>query len=858
MRISKKIVVFVVGFCLPAILGASYSLSVWFDNRIDELKHAAIEAELLNVKRLVGNDLHQLASLNRIHSLAIDGANSNSRERFESSWLTGEGDENIAVFSLQDKKTTAYVQPSSDFNFSQLPDELFNVTQPTTGFVSLAQGDFMVSVNPISATESIVLVRKVDNELLARYQVNDFIYQMELKTGTLGRDLMVDDHNLTGMFNVPGVIGGSELHLFVSIIETAFSEVEQHSAVAIYLIWGLSLLLLLLGYSWLKLSIVRPFKLILKQLAAIDPTAKTYKPLQGYGCSELRVFADQVNALLARIFRQKERSKTTLEAIVEAVILTDAWAKVVYLNPRAERLLKISSQQAVGMPISQLFKSDNSINDTLFAMMVADEMQPLTDKVKFTAHEPKIMERNISNLRNPQQKVIGNVIVLRDITQEELLKHQLRRRANYDPVTSLLNRCAFEERLTDFSQQADIITLCYFDLEQFKLINDSCGHNAGDRMLKLVARAIQGCVEDHYYLLARLGGDEFGLALKNQAITELAPFVQRIIDNVAMQVIEADGSHYKVGCSVGVAVAQAPYIQEQELLKDAEIACIAAKQAGRNQIHFYDDKDNELNYQRNAPKWAMRITQAIEHNELLLYCQPIKGLAHDCGPKRFEVLLRIQEPGGRMLPPAQFIAAAERFKLMIEVDKEIIRKTFLWLSMHESFWDDHCFSINLSGNSLGAEGMVDYIAQQLARFGIPSRCICFEITETSAIQNRNRALSMLHQLRKQGFSFALDDFGTGFASYGYLRELPVNYVKIDGCFIKTLANSAKDYAIVKSIHDVCHVMGIETVAEFVENQAIIDRLESIGIDYAQGYAIGRPQSLEEYGNQVLQESRLMA
>lgn len=223
-----------------------------------------------------------------------------------------------------------------------------------------------------------------------------------------------------------------------------------------------------------------------------------------------------------------------------------------------------------------------------------------------------------------------------------------------------------------------------------------------------------------------------------------------------------------------------------------------------------------------------------------------------------EILLRIQEPCGRILSPAQFIAAAERFKLMTDVDKEVIRKTFLWLSLNEHLWADHCLSINLSGNSLGAEGMVEYIAEQLNRFDIPSSCICFEITETSAIQNRNRAMDMLNRLRKLGFSFALDDFGSGFASYGYLRELPVDYVKIDGCFVKTIASNAKDYAIVKSIHDVCCVMGIETVAEFVENQEIIDKLSDIGINYAQGYAIGRPQSLDLYQKDIAPNAKAIA
>lgn len=848
MHISKKLIVFVVGFCLPAIMVMSYSLSFWFDNRVDELKHAFIDSELANIQGQISKELKQLELFNQIYAIPMMSLEDEKYSAFEQAWLGSEVAESFHLFYLQEGKfvpfSSAYNRVNR-FDVAVLAPLLVEPNRQEKGFVLLSGKGFMVSIVPVSETLSIALLKSIDNSLLSHYQGSVFLSGVTLKPGAITSSLISTSSDPKFVFNVPSLLGETGLHLEVNFSEQAFKDIYSESSVVIYLMWGLSLLLLFIGYLWLRLGLVRPFKQLLCQLANVDPSAKTYKPLQGDGCSELMVIAEQVNGLLARIFQQKERSKTTLEAIVEAVILTDAAAKVVYLNPQAERLFSIRSANAVGMRIDRLFKSDGDINRVLFSFMQDGGDSPLLSKVKFDSQSPKIMERSISHLRNPSSHIIGTVIVLRDITQEELLKHQLRRRANYDAVTSLLNRSAFEERLIDFSTNAQTLSLCYFDLEQFKLINDSCGHNAGDAMLKMVAKAIHNSLEGET-LLARLGGDEFGLALKDLGVIAVAQQVKSIIDSVAMLVMEHHGCHYKVGISAGIAIARSPYIVPQELLKDADIACIAAKRKGSNQVHFYDDKDKELIYQRNAPKWAVRIAQAIEYNELLLYYQPIRGLNGKCQRKRMEILLRIQEPCGRILPPAQFIAAAERFKLMTEVDKEVIRKTFLWLSMHEELWDDHCLSINLSGNSLGAEGMVDYIIGQLQRFAIPSHCICFEITETSAIQNHERAMEMLNQLRKQGFSFALDDFGTGFASYGYLRELPVNYVKIDGCFIKTLASNAKDYAIVKSIHDVCRVMGIETVAEFVENQEIIDRLESIGINYAQGYAIGRPKSLESY------------
>ncbi|MGL5360218.1 MAG: putative bifunctional diguanylate cyclase/phosphodiesterase, partial [Shewanella sp.] len=611
--------------------------------------------------------------------------------------------------------------------------------------------------------------------------------------------------------------------------------------------------IVILGYIWLRRCLLNPFKALMQQLARVDPAANVYQPMVIAGDLELGVFAKRVNELLAKIYQQKEQAKITLECIAEAVIVTDVDANVIYMNPKAERLLNVSLREACGQSLAALLKAGEPMNQAVQQCIGLGDSAPQLEKIKLLVDKPRIMARSISNLRNHHGAVVGTVVVLRDITQEELLKHQLHQRANIDAITALPNRQAFEARLPRFAKSAKTIAVCYLDLEQFKLINDNCGHGAGDRMLAMVAKAMQACLGPEE-LLGRLGGDEFGLIIRNRSALSVARLLRHLSHQVSLQVLHDDNGQggqgqYRVGLSIGVAFGWAPDIDARELLKDADIACIAAKAKGFNQIHFYDDKDKELTYQRNAPKWAVRIARALEDNELILYYQSIRGLGSAQQRQRMEILLRIQEPCGRLLPPAQFIAAAERFKLMPEIDKEVIRKTFLWLSLHPQLWPDHCVSINLSGNSLGAEGMVEYIAKQQALFDIPSQCICFEITETTAIQNRHRGMEMLKQLRKLGFSFALDDFGSGFASYGYLRELPVDYVKIDGCFVKNLAVNAKDYAIVKSIQDVCRVMGIETVAEFVENQDIIDRLYSIGINYAQGYAIGRPQPLSGYMDQ---------
>lgn len=847
MRIGNKILVFIAGFCLPAVVLVSYCLGYWFDHRVEQLRQDNVQHELTNVQQQFHIDLDRLSFLTNIYASPLSRVDGDLLESIESSWRESAISANLHWFILQGGQLHSVLANTSSIALptqQEIARAVLAADKPQLAGAYLA-GDvgLVVTAVAVAPEEFVLLVRQLSAQDLLEYAQVPLVTEVQMSSSNLATA-----KDYVGFVPIPSLLNNTPLYLQVQFSTEPFQEVKldlDWVSVGIIL---LGVLIVALGYIWLRAGLLKPFKSMMKQLALVDPTASVYRPVSGEGNAELEVLASRVNSLLARIYQQKERGKTTLESIAEAVILTDIDAKVIYMNPKAESLLDVASCYAVGQSLASLLKAGEQLNQAVFHCMRLGETTPQVAKIKLLTATPRIIERSISNVLNHDKEITGTVVVLRDITQEELLKRQLQKRANFDGITGLLNRQAFEEQLPQFASQAKRIAVCYLDLEQFKLINDSCGHTAGDRMLALVARAIQSCLGPQT-LLARLGGDEFGLVICDSTALSVAQQLKQIIAQVSLQVLHDKNCNYKVGLSIGVAFGRAPYINALELLKDADIACIAAKAKGTNQIHFYDDKDKELTYQRNAPKWAVRIAQAIEENELLLYYQPIRGLGASSKRQRMEILLRIQEPCGRILAPAQFIAAAERFKLMPEIDKEVIRKAFLWLSLNPQLWPDHCISINLSGNSLGAEGMVEYIAQQQHIFDIPSQCVCFEITETTAIQNRQRGMEMLRQLRKLGFSFALDDFGSGFASYGYLRELPVDYVKIDGCFVKNLAVNAKDYAIVKSIQDVCRVMGIETVAEFVENQEIIDRLQVIGINYAQGYAIGRPQPLASYCQQ---------
>ncbi|ABZ75060.1 diguanylate cyclase/phosphodiesterase with PAS/PAC sensor(s) [Shewanella halifaxensis HAW-EB4] len=849
MQIGKKAVLVIFGICIPLLVAASFIAISWLHSEVDAIRSYVIEKELESIQSRIDRDLERF-------QLQLETSSLHPQSGVPISLLP-----EITVFG------STQVQQVIDGKFQpidkskpmepMLPTALLASKQTKSGvyFDSRQAVGYVIGIQAESdiRPERLVLISRLTDNYLATLGLADFATKIEIEAGSAKHGGGLRGNTVIAQLNVPALLNQEQAHLSITFSNQFFSGMTRLYSAQTFGLLGLVSVLLLLVFFWLRSAVIRPLNQLSEQVLSLEPNSKDRQYIKSAGDNELSQVTKNINQLLERHYRQEKLSQVTLESITDMVILTDIHYNVSYINPYAEHLLKLSNEQAQGKKLHELLPGNQSLNNKITTFMQSSSLSIDSIRLRLNIDSPKLMSGTFGHFCNHSGDIIGAVLVLKDTTQEVLLKQQLQRQAYLDPVTGLLNRAAFEERLVGYAQSSQFIAVVYFDLEQFKLINDSCGHNAGDKMLSKVAKAIESSLSSNM-LLGRIGGDEFGLIIKDSSALAVAKLIKKIIASVGCQSIEHNDTSYRVGLSAGVALARFNQQTDAlELLKDADIACLAAKRKGSNQVHFYDSRDKDLSYQRNAPKWAVRIVQAIEHNELILYYQKIKCLSSHSHRQRLEILLRIQDAGGRILPPAQFIAAAERFKLIVEVDKEVIRKTFLWLSLNEQVWSDHCLSINLSGNSLGAEGMIDFILLQQKRFGIPSSCVCFEITETSAIQNHSRALKMIADLRRRGFAFALDDFGSGFASYGYLKEMPVDYVKIDGCFVKNLASNAKDYAIVKSVNDVCRVMGIETVAEFVENQEIIDRLEVIGVNYAQGYGIGRPQALDSYQSETVSE-----
>jgi diguanylate cyclase (GGDEF)-like protein/PAS domain S-box-containing protein len=439
-------------------------------------------------------------------------------------------------------------------------------------------------------------------------------------------------------------------------------------------------------------------------------------------------------------------------------------------------------------------------------------------------------------------------IVSEDISERHKLSQELSYQASHDSLTGLINRFEFERRLQRLLDESLGTSMehvvCYLDLDQFKVINDACGHLAGDTLLKNLAAFLTLKLRKGDSL-ARLGGDEFGVLMENCDLEQAG----RVAENLRRSIEEFhfvwEDKKYTVGVSIGVAAVTSNTLSIDEVMNTVDAACYVAKDSGRNRVHIYRDHDQDIRRRRGEMNWVNRLKDAISENRLQLFAQKIVDIQSDCPSyPAYELLVRLQEEGELILPGA-FLPAAERYDLSVQIDRWVIARAFQWLGSESRPLDKmrYC-TINLSGLSLGDSSFLTFIKNEFHHSRISAGKICFEITETATIANLASAIAFIGELRALGCRFALDDFGSGVSSFGYLKNLAVDYVKIDGSFIKDMANDPIDFAMVKSINEIAQVMGKKTIAEWVENDETLACLKDIGVDCAQGYGIGHPTKIE--------------
>ncbi len=555
--------------------------------------------------------------------------------------------------------------------------------------------------------------------------------------------------------------------------------------------------------------------------------------------------------------KETQRALVTLASIGDGVVTTDVNGKIEYLNPVAERLLDCTLENVSGkhyMNVLKLFNegTGEELHDLVDLILHRDSAVVHADDGILTHSDGSQFTINITAapMRSRRDEIVGVVQVLHDITEVMTMARQLSYQASHDMLTGLCNRREFERQLERALHNArnenTHHVLCYMDLDQFKVVNDTCGHRAGDELLQQLSHMLNESVREHD-VLARLGGDEFGLLLMECPLSKAREIADMLRQQVRDFRFAWKNRSFDVGVSIGVVPITSQVGSVIDVLSLADAACYVAKEAGRNRVHVADEKDKAVARHHHEMEWIHRISNAFEKEQFVLYFQPITSLDEEEKQSlaRGEVLLRMRNDDDEIIYPMAFIPAAERYNLMPTIDRWVVRTTLGMMREAQGPGSAPPFrcTINLSGQSLTDEYFLDFVVEQFNECDVDGSYVCFEITETAAITNLSRARRFIDTLKLRGCYFSLDDFGSGLSSFGYLKGLQVDYIKIDGSFVKDMVEDKLDRAMVESINQIGHVMGLKTIAEFVESETIVLELKKMGVDYIQGFAIAMPEPL---------------
>jgi len=548
--------------------------------------------------------------------------------------------------------------------------------------------------------------------------------------------------------------------------------------------------------------------------------------------------------------------KTTLDAVADAVLLTDNKGVVTFGNRSARLLLGRSVADLHGQRLTELLRFRNPHHNeqldaaayqvlesggTLHINESAELLRRKTDSV--------CIDGKMVALTNQHGEITGGAFIMRDLSTEQRMQALLSFKSSHDELTGLINRREFEHRLHELilrgGSTKDPDSVLIIDLDRFKLVNDSHGHIAGDLLLRQFAETLLTLIRGND-TLARMGGDRFSVLLPGCGCESAQTMADTLHRAAAAFRFPWEDKHIRISVSIGVVTIDQEMFGPGDVVTAADAALLVAKENGRNRIVVYEAQGSEEQRRRGEVLWANRIRDALDSDRLLLHCQPIVPLDRSAGEWGCEVLVRMLDDRDELIPPMAFIPAAERYDLMPLVDRWVIQSVIRHWQTQPGIFDriEKC-NINLSGQSLAQEGFLEFVLSEFEESGFPPAMACFEITETAVVADMKNAQRLIRELSARGCRFALDDFGSGLSSFAYLKHLAVDFLKIDGSFVRDMLNEPMDAAMVRAIADIGRTLGLETIAEFVENDAVVAELSRAGVDYVQGFGVARPFPLSE-------------